>query len=121
MILFVAAAVCPSGRVPAVEAQEKSAAQNESSSADETSDAPVPAEEEGAARRRAYSMGIVMLGAILICGVSLVALVLLWGHRVRRIARQPLPKVAQRDDLWYLKAKDKPDIGDTSVGEESRP
>lgn len=80
----------------------------------------IPSAEDEEARRRAYSMGVVMLGGILICGVSLVALALLWGHRMRRIARQPLPKVAPRDDLWYLKATDKPDIGDTNVGEESR-
>jgi hypothetical protein len=64
-------------------------------------------------------MGVVMLGGILICGVALVALALLWGHRIRRIARQPLPKVAPRDELWYLKATDKPEIGDTNVGEDS--
>jgi len=81
----------------------------------------LPSADEEAARRRAYSTGIVMLGGILICGVSLVALALLWGNRMRRIARQPLPKVAPRDDLWYLKAKDKPDVGDANVGDTEYP
>jgi hypothetical protein len=66
-----------------------------------------PADRD-AARQRAYSLGVVMIGGILILGVGLVALVLLWGNRMRRIARQPLPKVAPRDELWYLKSKKEP-------------
>ncbi|MFN0054859.1 MAG: hypothetical protein ACKV0T_22025 [Planctomycetales bacterium] len=44
-----------------------------------------------------------MLGGILIIGVGLISAALLWGHRVRRIARQPLPKVAPHDPFWHLK------------------
>ena len=56
-------------------------------------------------RNRAYQVGVMMIGGILIAGVGLLALVIIWGHRVRRIARQPLPKVTQRDELWFLKHK----------------
>ncbi|MGQ0635891.1 MAG: hypothetical protein ACT4QC_14865 [Planctomycetaceae bacterium] len=64
----------------------------------------MPADRQEAAKR-AYATGIVMLGGILICGVGLVAMALLWGSRTRRIARQSLPDVALRDELWFLKHK----------------
>jgi hypothetical protein len=73
-------------------------------------------------RRRAYTMGMVMLGGILICGVGLIAAALLWGSRARRIARQPLPRIAPRDELWYL--KNKPDTAaaaDTELEERDTP
>lgn len=63
--------------------------------------APDPVDDLQA--RRAITSAVVMLAAILICGVGLIAMVLLWGNRARRIARQTLPKVAPRDELWYLK------------------
>lgn len=66
------------------------------------SGAPADHEQEV---RRAFHSGIVMLGGILICGVGLIAIVLLWGSRARRIARQKLPKISPRDELWYLKHK----------------
>jgi hypothetical protein len=67
-------------------------------------------------------MGIVMIGGILICGVGLIAIVLLWGSRARRIARQPLPRVAPRDELWYLKGKpDTAPPGDTELEERDTP
>jgi hypothetical protein len=67
----------------------------------------IPAEtaDREQARRGAFFSGVVMLGGILICGVGLIAVVLLWGNRTRRMARQSLPKVAPRDELWYLKHK----------------
>jgi len=48
---------------------------------------------------------VVPTGGILIAGVGLISLVMIWGNRMRRIARQPLPTVAPRDELWYLKNK----------------
>jgi heme/copper-type cytochrome/quinol oxidase subunit 2 len=66
---------------------------------------PIAPADEEQARRRAFSTGVVMLGVILICGVALIAIVLLWGNRTRRIARQALPKVSPRDELWFLKHK----------------
>jgi hypothetical protein len=65
---------------------------------------PAPAFNEPEARR-AFDAGVLMLATILIAGVGLMALILLWGSRARRIARQPLPTVAPRDELWYLKNK----------------
>lgn len=84
--------------------------------ADDTADETpaVDVDEAGPARefsdrqvaaKRAYATGVVMLGGILIIGVALVAVILLWGNRARRIARQALPTISPRDDLWYLKKK----------------
>lgn len=44
-------------------------------------------------------IGVAILGGILIL------LVILFGSRVRRIARKPLPAAPLRDPLWYLKPK----------------
>ena len=57
------------------------------------------------ARGQAYQAGVLMIGGILIAGVGLLALVMIWGNRMRRIARQPLPPVAPRDELWFLRNK----------------
>jgi hypothetical protein len=42
---------------------------------------------------------------ILIAGLALVAATMMWGHRVRRLARTPFPSGAPRDELWYLRPK----------------
>lgn len=82
---------------------------------------PLDRLEQDRAQRRAYDVGVVMLGGIVICGVGLIALVLLWGSRTRRIARQPLPKVAPVDELWYLKGKkpEGPELADESSGDSA--
>jgi hypothetical protein len=98
---------------------EQPAAADEPARADE----PAPIlEDDEEARRRAYSTGMVLIGGILITGVGLLAIVLLWGNRARRIARQPLPKVTARDELWYLKGK-KPQLPNAppSPGESPEP
>lgn len=59
--------------------------------------------EDSEDRRRARQLGVVMLGGIVILGIALLAFVLIWGNRVRRTARAPLPHVADRNELWYLK------------------
>jgi hypothetical protein len=85
---------------------------------------PLPREttDRDEERRRAYTMGMVMIGGILICGVGLIAAALLWGSRARRIARQPLPRIAPRDELWYLKNKpDPPTAADTQFEERDTP
>lgn len=51
-----------------------------------------------------------MWAGIIFGGVILLALVVMWGNRTRRLARSPLPPVAKRDELWFLKPK--PPAGD---------
>ena len=48
---------------------------------------------------------VVMLGGIIVVGTFLLLVVVLWGNRTRRLARKPLPAVARRDELWFLKPK----------------
>ena len=54
-----------------------------------------------------------MLAAILFGGTLLLALVVLWGNRTRRLARTPLPPVSKLDELWFLRPKkgaEEPDL-----------
>lgn len=46
-----------------------------------------------------------MLAGIIVGGTLLLLVVVLWGNRTRRLARKPLPTVARRDELWFLKPK----------------
>lgn len=69
-----------------------------------TEPAREPADRDQAARR-AYSVGTVLLGGILMLGVTMIAVALMWGNRARRIARQELPPIAPRDELWFLRKK----------------
>ncbi len=63
-------------------------------------------EAEQAKRRQAVGKGMAALAGIVIVGLSLMALVWFWGHRVRRTARTPLPEQTTDDSLWYLKNKE---------------
>jgi hypothetical protein len=56
-------------------------------------------------RRKAIGQAFAMLAAIIMGGTLLLLLVVMWGNRARRLARKPLPTVARRDDLWFLKPK----------------
>lgn len=76
----------------------------EAAPADQESTNP-PEHHDDKVRNQAYQVGVMMIGGILIAGVGLLALVMIWGNRMRRIARQPLPTVAPRDELWYLRNK----------------
>jgi hypothetical protein len=50
-------------------------------------------------------LAFVMWGGIIFGGAILLTLVVMWGNRTRRLARSPLPPVAKRDELWFLKPK----------------
>ncbi len=54
---------------------------------------------------KAKTLGIVLLAGIAMLGVLLLAIVLVWGSRIRRLARNPLPVQCRGDELWYLRAK----------------
>lgn len=69
---------------------------------------------EADVKKRSLWLAFFMLAGIIIGGTMLLALVVMWGNRTRRLARRPLPPVAQRDELWFLKPK--PEVDD-STGE----
>ncbi len=67
-------------------------------------------------RRKAYA-GLLALLGIAIAGVGLAAMVLLWGARLRRVNRQPLPAADLKDELWFLRAGK----GALDAGERTKP
>ena len=52
---------------------------------------------------QAVTLAFIMLAGIIMAGALFLALVVVWGNRTRRLARTPLPPVAERDELWFLK------------------
>ena len=65
---------------------------------------PLPT-PDSPAKTQALSFAFVMLAGIIVGGAMLLALVVIWGNRTRRLARSPLPPVAPRDELWFLKPR----------------
>jgi hypothetical protein len=81
-----------------------------------------PLETDSPTRRKeALTLGFIMLGSIIIGGTILLALVVMWGNRTRRLARSPLPPVAERDELWFLKPKKGSEIQETDTGKSGDP
>lgn len=71
-------------------------------------------------KRKAYA-GLLALLGIALTGVGLAAMVLLWGARLRRVNRQPLPAADLKDELWFLRAgKGARDMGEESKTDVSR-
>jgi hypothetical protein len=56
-------------------------------------------------KNQTLSFAFVMLGCIIVGGAMLLALVVIWGNRTRRLAQSPLPPIAKRDELWFLKPR----------------
>lgn len=80
-----------------------------------------PAENFGRKQRqRNVAVALVMLVGIMFVGLALIALTILWGFRVRRIARAPLPKRKPVDPLWYLRPEKNRSQTD-SAGPGTRP
>jgi len=89
---------------------------NSSAAGDESGAAPagpspqrIPAANEQ--QRRVVTAGMLLLVGIAFVGLLLVGLTIVWGSRVRRLARRPLPEQSPVDELWYLKPK-KPMLDD---------
>ena len=70
----------------------------------EAANAPTPAQREQIA-----TVAVTMLAAILFGAIFLLALILIWGRRLRRLARASTPKPTAVNETWYLK----PDKEDT--------
>ena len=71
-------------------------------------------------KKKAY-LGLAALAGIVIVGVSLGALTILWGGRLRRQLRKSDPECAAMDrSFWFLKPP-KPSITRSSLPELQRP
>ena len=49
--------------------------------------------------------GIVVIAGIAFLGIGLLLLVVFLGHRLRKLARKPLPRQSHLDEFWYLRPK----------------
>lgn len=71
-------------------------------------------------RQKAY-IGLLALTGIVIVGLALLALILLWGGRLRRQLRKSDPEIETLDrSFWFLKPP-KPSITRSSLPELNRP
>ncbi len=61
--------------------------------------------EQQERRKQMISASWIMLIGVAILGGILLLIVFLFGNRIRRIARKPLPNAPLRDPMWYLKNK----------------
>ncbi len=68
------------------------------------SDAPGPPFDEERRERTRTAAVLLLLGIAATGGLTIVFIVL-WGFRVRRNIRKPLPRTRPPDELWYLKPK----------------
>lgn len=71
-------------------------------------------QQQQRARRRA-TVGMFLVVGITLLGVVLLGLVLIWGQRVRRLARKDLPKQS-RDELWYLRPDKQQTLREAQAG-----
>lgn len=66
-------------------------------------------EAETELRRKSALAGMLILALICLVFLVLIVGVILWAHRLRRIARQPLPEQHPGDALWYLRQPGSPE------------
>jgi hypothetical protein len=67
-------------------------------------------------RRAIVQVAALALVGILLLGTFLVVLPIVWGHRLRRMSRQPAPSCAPSNPFWFLKPS-QPKAGETLTGE----
>lgn len=56
-------------------------------------------------QRESATAGVLLLGVILFIGIMTVVLMMLYGSRLRRLARQRGQCTQQTDDFWFLRPK----------------
>jgi hypothetical protein len=82
-----------------------------------------PAAETEAERRhktRVVEVAGLLLLLLVAGGVLLIATVIVWGARARRIVRAPLPSRPELDPLWYLRKKPRPSHEDDAAPDAKR-
>lgn len=76
---------------------------------------------EDVRKKRTVTVAIYLLWAVVFGVLAVLALMVIWGHRLRRIARKPLPRQTQTDAFWYLRPDKTLDVGDSPELSESDP
>ncbi len=75
-------------------------------------DEPHPADAaEQREKERHVLAGMAAITGIVIVGVALIALIVLWGGRLRRMNREPLPSTNVQNEFWFLRPP-KPPVSD---------
>lgn len=59
--------------------------------------------DEQQRRQNTFTAGMLLLVGVLAVGLLLIAAAIVWGAKIRRLARRPEPGSARPDDLWYLR------------------
>jgi len=90
-----------------VRAQEHETPGDEAASPANFVEAQQEAERQAEGQEKATILLMVLFG-IGLGGLCLLLVVMLWGHRVRRISRKPLPDAPRGDELFYLKKGKQP-------------
>ncbi len=57
-------------------------------------------------KRKARTIGTLLLGLIIFLGVVTIVFVVFWGKRMRREIRRERASPTQRDDFWYLQSNE---------------
>ena len=70
-------------------------------------------------KKNALWLAFMMWAGVIFGGVILLTLVVMWGNRTRRLARSPLPPIAKRDELWFLKPKPPAGNADNTLPSDS--
>ena len=111
--------------------RESTAPSNSESTADHAAtDAPADDPRDPAVLHRKEGMAtvaVLLLAGIAAVGVATIGIIVIWGFRVRRTIREPLPKTAKPDELWYLRSKaglprdERPRTGGSAGASDSTP
>lgn len=59
-------------------------------------------------RQNLVTVMLMLLGGVCLVGVALIAGTMIWGAKLRRLARVPERHPTRQDDLWYLKKPSPP-------------
>jgi hypothetical protein len=66
-------------------------------------------EQQQQRRQNTFTAGVLLLFGVTTIGLLLITAAVIWGAKVRRLARRAEPATERPDDLWYLRKTLPPD------------